>query len=215
MNTEKLEEAISSLKEDHLSWYLKEAKVLEKRKRRKKIILGAVLSLLVLLCILYACNYSMILSFNGLSPSKEAIIHIGIDANGQEYRIVGNATNGRHSALGVVTKNRIGLWRISLYEDSRDQNGLISISTLNVAGLKTFGSARIQTVFETHIVYAGNNAIHKIPDNFGSELPPNISVQVYQNQSNYILHFIYFGSDITVMNQVHPYELLKTAGCIE
>ena len=89
-----------------------------------------------------------------------------------------------------------------------------AVSELGDTGISmTFGkSSEIGNYgFEKHIVYLGNNALSRI-ENISDLLPPNVTADIYSNDSSpyYYLHFMSFDE-----YEINPEEILRQKGYIE
>ena len=150
-------------------------------------ILGGTLA--VLLVVAYLFNYQILLTVHGLSPDSTAIIHVGMDENGNEYRIVGNDKDRCHTALGVVKKDVLGGWHLSgnVVRLENKPSGRIYVYGFDYMGYqRTAEEGPIQKVGERHLIYVGNNAVRRIWFVEG-QFPEGVSVTVVQNDQLYTI----------------------------
>lgn len=66
--------------------------------------------------------------------------------------------------------------------------------------------------WEFHDVYCGNNAAGPVSP-ITAKLPPNVTVNVWQSGSSYLLHFISFGRE-SPLSGLSVGELLQSVGAI-
>lgn len=180
----------------------------------KKVILCLVIPIaLLILGIVYLNRWSIALYSIGFSPSATSIIYGGIDANGDNYRVVVCPGNGEYENLALLTENCFGWWKATQVSNPVGQNELGRIAWTNVAGFRCAApGGKIEVDFEFHAVYCGDNAVGPISP-ITAKLPPNVTVDIYQSGSSYLLHFISFGGG-SALNGLSVEVLLRSVGAI-
>lgn len=180
--------------------------------KRLIIKLAVLLAIVAVLFVLSFIGYQHAL--RGVKTKNAILLDSGVDSNDLEYRVVLERKNDVGVRIAYQNKNAWGIWKDRNVEDRTfAQVGLVAMGWANVAGFKRFAVDDTHPVeFETHIVYCGNNAVKQIsipPD----MLPDNLTVNIQQCGSFYILHFITFGDSEST--RFDPNELLMAEGCIQ
>ena len=88
-----------------------------------------------------------------------------------------------HESLALLTENGFGWWKASLVSNPNSQDGLSRISWMSPVSPIT------------------------------AKLPPNVTVNVWQSGSSYLLHFISFGRE-SPLSGLSVGELLQSVGAI-
>lgn len=182
--------------------------------KMKKISIGIISAILVLLIILYHNNYSIILSSHGISTDLTDIIDFGVDPNGNEYRAIETFRADGSFSLAYCVKGDVGIWTVPFLADSNTQKtDLVQIGWLGFTTANRFDiSDSPLVIFEDHQVYAGNNALKLITFS-REELPDSVSVTIRQSGSAFVLHFVSYGEADTLTEMRIP-DLLRTRGFI-
>lgn len=184
------------------------------RMKMKKISIGIVSVILVLLIILYHNNYAIVLSSHGVSTELTDIIDFGVDPNGNEYRAIGTFRADGSVSLAYCVKGTAGIWTVPLLADSNTrktdfvQIGWFDLITANRFDI--FDSPLV--IFESHEVYAGNNALKLITFS-KEELPDSVSVTIRQSGSAFVLHFVSSG-ETDALTEMNITDLLRTKGFV-
>ena len=185
----------------------------------KKHTLRFILLLLLVLIIIavlvfYHNSFRIALSKAGVNESYIQYIDTGFDDNGNEYRVAFQYMSDSMVKVLLLKKNNIGIWHTT------DQIlGPSSESEYTTMGWMRFASIRRYDVedqarfdSEVHIVYVGKNAIKQIEIPLDL-LPPNVSVNVFQAGTVYVIHFTSYGEADT-LNQIRILDLLEQTNCI-
>ena len=171
--------------------------------KTKKVWIIIIAALVTVLGAAWIWNYQLLLLFHGFPLDDAALISSGEDASGQKYRIIGNSSEGKHTALMVVKQGVMGVWTVYEFTNQRqEETGLLTVSTLD-ARMESREGQPLKTDFETTLVYAGNNAIRPIPDLEGI-LPDGCSMHCTQNGAWYTVCLNYRGN-----KSIGFYEFLK------
>ena len=175
------------------------------KKARNKIIAVTALIIALLLFIAYFSSYSLALSSIGFKKNSTSDIFQGIDPNGYDYRVVMYKDEEDSAAFALLTKDSIGIWKVSLLNDRKSELGMVSFGWTGVRSLARYDmSEDVVPMGEYHAVYAGNNAIAPLKTIY-EILPPNITVDIQQAGSSYVMHFMSYG----------PFNLISNADVIE
>lgn len=168
----------------------------------------------IIVSLFYINSYDSALKKAGLNPHAVTILDVGIDDNGNEYRVVMQHTDDRDVQFAHLCRENAGLWTVCQVPlDVEDE--LLEMKWMRVAGMKRFSLQDNYVVqWETHAVYGGNNAIKRI-DLPSELLPPNVTLSIHQAGASYVLHFIYFGEDNTTFNDFDVEALLLQTNSIE
>jgi len=151
---------------------------------KTKMVWIIISAMVTVLAAAWIWNYQLLLLFHGFPLDDAALISSGEDASGQKYRIIGNSSEGKHTALMVVKQGVMGVWTVYEFTNQRqEETGLLTVSTLD-ARMESREGQSPKTEFETTIVYAGNNAIRPMPDMEGI-LPDGCSMHCTQNGAWY------------------------------
>lgn len=178
-------------------------------------VIGAVLVMALLVCgVVYWNRYSITLSVLGFSPRATQVICGGIDANGHNYRAVAHTHGGKYETLALLTENALGWWEATQVSDQAAyDNDLIGIAWIDTAGFRWVDeTGDLEVDFAFHNIYCGNNAVDAILP-ITEKLPPNVTVDIHQSGSSYLLHFISFGNG-SALNGLSVEELLRSVGAI-
>lgn len=177
-------------------------------------IIGIIFAIaLVVLGMVHLNRWNIALSSIGFSPSATGTVYEGVDANGDHYRVVACAGTGEYEHLALLTENRFGWWKATQVSHPVGQDELGRIAWSNVAGLRCADpGGKVKVDFEFHAVYCGDNAIGPVSP-ITAKLPPNVTVDIYQSGSSYLLHFIFFGQD-SPLNGLSVEELLRSVGAV-
>ena len=165
----------------------------------------------LLLGIAYLNRWSITLSSIGFSSSASTVYE-GFDANGDPCRVVVDTDSEERGHLALLTENRFGWWEAAQVSSQTDQNELARISWMSPAGVRYMEDGKFDPDFEFHAVYCGNNAAGPVFP-ITEKLPSNVTVNVQQSGSFYLLHFISFGPE-SPLNGLSVKELLRTVGAI-
>ena len=185
---------------------------------KRKIICFIVILLAVVLFIaaLFICHngYTIALQRAGFGKDGATTIDAGIDDNGDAYRVVFQYAPDNTIRIAHFTKGKLGSWKVTnaVYGPS-SESPLVKMGWMRVASLRRFDIPdEVTADFETHNVYAGNNAVRQIeiPPEL---LPPNVAVSIHQAGSCFVLHFVSFG-DPEILNQMDITALLTETNSI-
>lgn len=185
--------------------------------KRKNTIILLISLILIIFCIVFAYHnsYDIALRKEGLSRDRINYIDTGIDDNGNEFRAVFQYDRDDSVRMLMLTKNRFGIWNVTNEMTSHDSEAhRCSMGWMRVASIGRFGVGDQSNIaFEVHAVYGGNDAI-KLVDIPAEQLPPNVTVNVFQSGTMYVIHFTSCGAADT-LNQVDAFNLLEQIGCIQ
>ena len=184
-------------------------------KRRILFCLFAIIIIsIIVTSIVYLNNFKVVLNKAGLSKDLINYVDVGIDDNGNEYRIAFQYMPENVLKFVHLVKDKYGMWKVT-----NEVNGPDSHSQFVAMGWMRFASigrydleSQTNFEFEVHALYGGNNASKqiKIPLEL---LPANVSVNVFQAGEIYVIHFIAFGN-ADILSQVDLYYLLEQTGSI-
>lgn len=181
-------------------------------KKRTIICLFAIFfTFLIVISIVYFNNYKIILNKAGLSKGSINYVDVGIDDNGNEYRIVFQYMPENKLKFVHLVKDKYGMWKVAEETSGPDSHSqIVKMGWMRFASIKIY-DVRLQanTEWEVHAMYGGNNASKqiKIPSEL---LPANVSVNVFQAGERYVIHFTTFGSADT-LTQIDILHLLEQA----
>ena len=175
--------------------------------------------LLVVLIVL-AIEIVVALSYNSdqlalrsahFAPRGGCIISAGIDNTGKEYRVFVENLSDKPARIAYLRKGFAGFWEITELAD-KPTAGTIRIGWAKTASFKRYAVDDTSAIeWEVHNVYCGTNATRQIVIPEGA-LPHNVTVNISQAGSAYMLHFIGYG-EADVLSQVKVIDLLSAAGC--
>lgn len=166
---------------------------------------------IIVIGIVYLNNYKITLSKAGLSEGLINYVDVGLDDNGNEYRIAFQYMPENEVKFVHLVKDKYGVWKVTDDVSGPDSNSqFVSMGWMRTASIGRYdveGQTNIE--FEVHALYGGNNASKqiKIPLEL---LPPNVSVNVFQAGEMYVIHFISFGSADTLTQINIPHLLEQT-----
>ena len=175
-------------------------------------VLAIVAIILIILSILWLNSFRLALMCSGFGTEEIIYIYSGIDDNGHETCVIAKKNQEQYEKIGLFTKNAIGIWKES-YSAEKTNEGIISFSWMRISGLKAYKMTDIQTEWENHIVYLGNNAVNPIPDLNGF-FPENTVVSVDQSQNVYRIHIVCYGDAIQTF-EIDICELLRQLNTID
>lgn len=187
-------------------------------KKRRYVYFGLFLLILILVVglFIYHNNYSIALRSAGLSQKTISYLDTGFDDNGNEYRVVFSHLSENVIKIAHLTRDNLGIWHVTNTVSSSDgeaQYPYVVMGWMHFSGMRWYGvDGEIDMPLEIHNVYAGTNAKKyiEIPLEL---LPPNVSVDVSQTGSIYVIHFVSYG-DGEALNQIDILELLDKTDCI-
>jgi hypothetical protein len=164
---------------------------------------------ILLLVGIHACNYHMSLLISGYIGQEISIVSIGIDDNNHEFRVVVKKSQGQYEKTGYFSKNEYGIWQ-KQYESSEAYKGVFAFSWTRISGIRGYGNMTVQTEWENHIVYCGNNAVRLLPS-LNQYLPDNVIVSVNQSQNSYMIHLTFYDH----IESIDIYEVLEKTGAVD
>ena len=138
---------------------------------------------------------------------------MGINDNGQEYRVVADWASEDYDKLAYMVKGFAGFWKIVEISDEYDaETGLMSLEWSNLSGAKRYsvGDANFLE-YKVQELYCGNNANKEIEIPL-ELLPEGVTVNINQGGSDYLIHFIKYGDSEAI--DLNCYELLKSLGYV-
>ena len=182
------------------------------RKRLGVIIACIVLALAAVAAVLSLNSFRIALRSAGFPSKGWVILDMGIDNNGNEYRVAVDYLNDSDAHMAYLSKGFGGFWRVEYSADTpASETGMVALGWMRVAGIKRFTVGDESCVeFEVHEAYCGKNAVKQIqiPPEL---LPPNVTVNILQGGSSFVIQFVSFGD---AQMEIDAYEILKAAGCI-
>jgi hypothetical protein len=184
-------------------------------KRRVPVILFVFFFILIVVIVVYHNSYSIALKKAGFSQRSISYIDTGIDDNGNDYRVVFRYDTDNMVRIALLTKDNWGVWHITDEVIGPDAEAdYITMGWMRFASMRRY-DVTDQTVMdsEVHKVYGGNNATKQIEIPMDL-IPPNVSVNVFQAGSVYVIHFVSYG-DADSLNQIDMIDLLKQTDCIQ
>ena len=173
---------------------------------------------LIFIVILVTFHNSFKIALHKAGVSERAINYIdtGIGDNGNEYRVVFQYMFDNTVKILLLTRDDLGVWHATdevIGPDSDAEYEYVTMGWMRFASIRRYDvNDQIKIDSEVHKVYGGNNATKQIeiPTDL---LPPNVSVNVFQSGSVYVIHFVSYGEAET-LNQIHILDLLRQADCI-
>ena len=185
------------------------------KKRTLWCILTLFLALIfIVFLIAYHNSFKIALSKAGVSERSINYIDTGIDDNGNEYRVVFQYMRDNVVKILLITKDNLGVWHVTNEVIGPNAEAeYVTMGWMRFASIRQYDvndQTRIDS--EVHKVYGGNNATKQIeiPTHL---LPSNVSVNVFQSGTVYVIHFVSYGEAET-LNQIHIFDLLKQTDCI-
>lgn len=186
-----------------------------KRRTLAGLLASLLILILVVVLLIYHNSYSIALSKAGLSKDSIDYIDTGIDDNGNEYRVVFQYMPENMVKILRLTKNDRGVWKVA--EEAYGPDSEVPYVTTGWMRVASVGRYEVDDQthieFEVHKVYGGNNAIKQIEIPM-ELLPSNVSVNIFQAGTVYVLHFVTYGSAET-LNQINISHLLEQTDCIQ
>ena len=175
------------------------------------LIIAACVLVLSAVVFLWVFNYQLLLLSKGFPGRSETVITEGTDASGKEFRMIGNSSEGKHTALAVVKKGFLGIWHYEQYTTERNaETGQIVVSSLDVIP-ELPGNKTTSAII---IVYAGNNAIRDLPDFSDLPDPEHSTVEVSQNGEWYTVCIKWQGKGFEY-NGFSLYSYMKERGLVK
>ncbi|RRD94228.1 hypothetical protein EII17_08945 [Clostridiales bacterium COT073_COT-073] len=181
------------------------------QKRTFTGLLALLLGLIFVAIFAYHNSYRIALSRAGFSEDSITYVDTGIDDNGNEYRVVFQYEN--MIKFLRLTKDKYGIWKVTEVCVPNSKAQYIAMGWMRMAGIRRYdvkGESDIE--FEMHMMYGGNTATKQI-EIPAEILPSNVSVNVFQAETAYVLHFVTYGKPGT-LNQIDIPHLLEQTGCI-
>lgn len=156
---------------------------------------------LIILPVILAVSIVAILSCNsdqlalrsaGFSKNGQTVVSAGIDQTGQEYKVVVQAVSNESPRIAYLRKGFAGFWKVTELADTPTA-GTIKMLWAKTASFKRYTVGDPSAAdWEVHSIYCGSNANKQIVIPSGA-LPHNVTVNISQSGSSYMLHFIGFG----------------------
>lgn len=186
---------------------------MKKRAKLYAIIVIVLILLIVVFQVVRANSYALAWRSVGIQ-SEPFVIYDGKNNNGQEFKVVVEYAVRENGPLVYLEKGRTGFWKAMVVDEKpSDKTGMLTWGWTRVAGGRRYSAMDEHVVeWEIHRVYSGNNAIKRI-EIPAQLLPANVTVNIHQAGSAYILHFITYGKG-EELNAINAYELLLQAGCV-
>lgn len=180
------------------------------KKQTKRYLSISILALIVLVLIgVYRNSFKIALGKAGVGEQYIQYIDTGFDNNGNEYRVVFQYMPDNTVKIVHLTKNDFGVWHIQ-----DETHGPVSDAAYVMMGWMRTASIRRHEVndpvvfdWEVHKVYGGNNARKQIEIPL-ELLPPNVTVNVFQAGSQYVIHFVSYGGS-EPLQQINILDLLN------
>ena len=182
---------------------------------KKYAILVLVIFLIILIVVLpiFYCNsFEIALNKAGLNENAINFIDAGIDNNGNDYRVVFQYMTNNTVKILLLTKSEFGIWHVTEETSGPEEDAeYIIMGWMRFASIRRYDvSGQPRMDYEVHKVYGGMNATKQILIPKDS-LPKNVSVNVFQAGTAYVIHFISYG-DAEILNQIDFSKLIKQAG---
>lgn len=165
--------------------------------------------ILLVLIVVYKNSFKIALGKAGVGEQYIQYIDTGFDNNGNEYRVVFQYMSDNTVKIVHLTKDDFGVWHVT-----DEAHGPVSDAAYVMMGWMRTASMRRHEVndpvvfdWEVHNVYGGNNAIKQIEIPIDL-LPPNVTVNVFQAGSQYVIHFVSYGGS-EPLQQINILDLLN------
>ena len=164
---------------------------------------------MLVLIVVYKNSFKIALGKAGVGEQYIQYIDTGFDNNGNEYRVVFQFMSDNTVKIVHLTKADFGVWHVT-----DEAHGPVSDAAYVMMGWMRTASMRRHEVndpvvfdWEVHNVYGGNNAIKQIEIPL-ELLPPNVTVNVFQAGSQYVIHFVSYGGS-EPLQQINILDLLN------
>lgn len=181
-------------------------------KRFHGLIVIAVALVIGIVAVLSCNSDQLALRGAGFASKGNTVISAGIDQAGKEYQVVVEGLSDGPARIAYLRKGFAGFWKITELADTPTA-GTVKMGWTKTASFKRYTVEDASAIdWEVHNVYCGNNATRQIVIPEGT-LPHNVTVNISQAGSSYMLHFIGHG-EADVLSQVKLVELLTAAGCV-
>jgi len=170
----------------------------------------------IAILIIYHSSFKIALSKADVKERNVNYIDTGIDDNGHEYRVVFHYTHDNMVKILLLTKDSLGIWHVTdeaVGPDSAD-TGYVTMGWMRFASIRRYDvndQARFDS--EVHKVYGGNSATKQIEIPLDL-LPPNVSANVFQSGTMYVIHFVSYG-DADTLDQFYFSDFLDKIDCIQ
>ena len=177
-----------------------------------------IIGIVVLSCTIFVqtfLNNSLKLSLVCNKFEMPVIIYSGIDNGGSEYRIIMN-DDTKELKIGHFKKNKAGVWRCVVVKDEiNPETSMINYGWIGKLTWKR-GTSKDENIteMESHSVYCGNNAQKGITIPF-DEIPDGVAVNISQMEEKYMIHFVTYNEDGSVLNGLNIYEILKKRDIVQ
>ena len=161
-------------------------------KRFHGVIIIAVILAVSIVAVLSCNSDQLALRSAGFSKNGQTVVSAGIDQTGQEYKVVVQSFPHESARIAYLRKGFAGFWKVTELADT-PTSGTVKMFWVKMASFKryTVGDPSARD-WEVHSIYCGNNASKQILPPTGA-LPHNVTVNISQAGSSYMLHFIGFG----------------------
>lgn len=179
--------------------------------KNKIKILELIIILQIVIMAIFANNYKLVLLLNGFNDKNTQLVYVGINDNNREYRVINRYHNSEVEEIAIFSKDILGIWHKT--EQVSKQSDSLEIAWISVAGLQTYNETDINTIFEVHKVYCGNNATKRIPS-LSEYMPKNSTVEILQSGESYSIHLTAYGNP-EVLNSTSISDILFETGCIQ
>ena len=172
--------------------------------RFKKCVLLFLALFVIAALAVYHNSFSIALCGAGLRERSAEYVDIGIDDNGNDYKIVFGCLPDDTVKFVHLTKDGLGVWHITEEASGQDP----AMGWMRFAGVRRYDAGDpTSSDCEVHTVYGGNHATKRITIPT-EQLPPNVAVNVIQSGAAYAIHFVTYGAAET-LNQINIAELLQ------
>lgn len=172
-------------------------------KKQKVIsILAIIISIGV---VIYLRNYNLVIYLHGYSARELNLVEHGYDTGNHEFKVV-EMENNKNFALGILKKDKLGLWTIEQIEESSlKSNQYLSIMWVDCVG---YNYTTKGFIYQTSLIFHGNNAIKPIIID-STKIPHGITYYVEQYKESYTIRFDEYEEGSLERIKVNLDELLK------
>ena len=188
-----------------------------KEKKWLKPVVYILVAVLIILVFLWHNSFSLMLRVNGLNAGKRDLTCLmeldesrSIGSKGE--KIFQTTTKDGELALGVATKNKLGIWRIQLLKVTTQESRFIGMTWFESSDIRQFENKDGGREKGWHFVYCGDDAIDLVQLH-EEQLPENTAVKIRQANEFYLIYLVTYGEDPDYSFDVHG--ALEENGCVK
>ena len=169
------------------------------------------------LLLLYCRSADVSLLLRGYRPSETYTVYVGQDLTGCDCRVICCRKAEKNPEYMYMTNRLGGLWTVQqVSRPLEPDTGFGLFSWIARTGPDTVpdNETAAWMEMENHLLWYGNNARRHIPA-FYDRLPPNTAVNIQQDGSAYVIHFVSYSSLArkTEEQTIDISQLMNDLGC--